>query len=351
MSPPSIPSKSSYPKEIIDPHHHFLDSANNPFQSFFRSQAGDVTYLPEHYVADVIRPLADLGIHFRGSVHVEAMPDDGADELDWVEGMIETGRCSYVKGFVASCDLTLETAEEEMERLRRASPARLRGVRWILNCVGKYRGGTTATHVGTLRHDGVDYLREPDFERGLASLEKQNLSFDLQCAPIQLVQSAAALFAKYPNLKVCIDHMGTPRAILGNDLLDDGSGINPNDIPDEDELKAWREGMTAMAALPNAYVKLSMLGYAVPGWMRTPERQSVVKSLVRETVELFGAGRCMVAWNWHVNAAVSDADSHSQVGPDAIELLDMMLWFFDGYSDEEKERLFSGTAKEFYRLD
>ncbi|KAL7464543.1 hypothetical protein ACHAXS_004879, partial [Conticribra weissflogii] len=288
--------------------------------------------------------------NFFGIVHVEAMPDSGADEISWVEQMNEEGRCSFVKGFVASCDLSSENVEEELESLKMVSPRKLRGIRWILNCVGPYKGGKTATHVGTLRHDGVDYLKEPKFERGLAMLEKHNLSFDLQCAPIQLVESAATVFAKYPNLKVCIDHMGCPRSILGNDLLDNGS-INPNEIPDEEELRVWRQGMKAMAALPKVHIKISMLGYAVPGWIRTPERQAVLKSLVREIVELFGAKRCMVAWNWHVNAAVSDADGHSIVGPSAVELLDTLLWFFEGYSDEEKERLLSGTAKEFYRLD
>jgi len=28
----------------------------------------------------------------------------------------------------------------------------------------------------------------------------------------------------------------------------------------------------------------------------------------------------------------------------------MFMYFFEGYSEEDKERLFAGTAKEFYRL-
>lgn len=151
-------------------------------------------------------------------------------------------------------------------------------------------------------------------------------------------------------MAVCIDHLGKPRTVLGDDLLEDGA-INPNVIPNEDELKVWRKGMKAMAALPNAFVKLSMMGYAVPGWIRNKERQAVLKSLVRETIDLFGANRCMVAWNWHVNGAVSDADSLSKVGPDAVELLKMFMWFFEGYDKEDTDMLFAGTAKEFYRLE
>ena len=49
--------------------------------------------------------------------------------------------------------------------------------------------------------------------------------------------------------------------------------------------------------------------------------------------------------------AVSDGDNLSQVGPDAVELLDKFCWFFEGYSDEDKDLLFAGTAKEFYRIE
>ncbi|KAL3798431.1 hypothetical protein HJC23_005084 [Cyclotella cryptica] len=341
---------SSYPKEVVDPHHHFIDTINNPFQSFLKSLAGEVSYLPEQYIHDVIEPLSQIGVTVCGTVHVEAMPDCGASEVSWVEKMMSSAeQSSFVKAYVASCDLTLDNVEEELDRVIRAAPSKVRGIRWILDCVGKFQQGNTATHPATLRHDGVDYLKSPNFERGLAHLEKHNLSFDLQCAPIQLVESAATLFAKYPNLKVCIDHLGKPRRLLGDDLQDDG-GINLNTKPDEAELDMWRKGMKAMAALPNAYVKLSMMGYAIPGWIRTPERQALLKSLVLETIEMFGVRRCMVAWNWHVNGAVSDADGGSEIGPDALELLDKFMWFFEGFGEEDRARLFAGTAKEFYSL-
>lgn len=339
-------SKLHYPKEVVDPHHHFIDTINNSFQSFLKSLAGDVAYLSDQYVSDVIEPLKKVGVAVSGTVHVEAMPDDGASEVMWVNNMSDA---KYVKAYVASCDLTLDNVEEELEKVVNAAPGKVRGIRWILDCVGKFEGGKTATHSATLRHDGIDYLKSANFERGISKLEKYNLSFDLQCAPIQLVESAANLFGKYPNVKVCIDHLGKPRRLLGGDLLEDG-GVNPNDKLDEVELETWRKGMKAMSALPNVYVKLSMMGYAIPGWIRTAERQALLKSLVLETIDMFGVNRCMVAWNWHVNGAVSDGDGASNVGPDAIQLLEKFMWFFEGFGEEEKARLFAGTAKEFYRL-
>ena len=89
---------------------------------------------------------------------------------------------------------------------------------------------------------------------------------------------------------------------------------------------------------------------AIPGWIRTPSRQALLKSLVLETIEMFGVKRCMVAWNWHVNGAVSDSDGVSEAGPDALELLNKFMWFFEGFGEKDQAQLFAGTAKEFYRL-
>ena len=109
--------------------------------------------------------------------------------------------------------------------------------------------------------------------------------------------------------------------------------------------------MKAVAALPNVTVKISMLGYAVPGWIRSPGRVSLMKELILETVQIFGAKRCMVATNWWKSAAMSDADGLSDIGPDPVQFLTILSEAFKDLSDEDKDRLFCGTAKEFYRIE
>ena len=87
-----------------------------------------------------------------GTVHVEAMPDSGHEDAAWVEQLCRKAQCSFVKGIVASCDLTQDMVELEtnLEQIMQASPKKLKGIRWILDCVGPYqKGGTTATHVAT----------------------------------------------------------------------------------------------------------------------------------------------------------------------------------------------------------
>lgn len=347
-------SESLLPSEFVDSHHHFVDTSNNSFQSFLKTFIGSQSCGAAEYEADVRDSLASAGVKLLGSVHVEAMPDDGAKEVAWIEGLINAGRCHTIKAIVASADLASENISNDLQALKRASPSNLRGVRWILDCVGPYGDGDTATHCATLRHDGVDFLRGSDggyegttipaFERGYALLADHGLSFDLQCAPSQL-KAASVLCGRHPNIPVCIDHIGKPRCVLGPD-----DPNNTNTVPNHKELDVWREGMKAMATLPHAYVKISMLGYAVPGWIRNESRTAVLRDLVRETVTLFGPRRCMVALNWWKDAPCSDSDGLSDVGPSPVQFCEKIHSFFEGYSDEDKQRMFVGTARDFYHF-
>ena len=258
-----------------------------------------------------------------------------------------------IKGIVASVNLSDTDAGAQLQRLMDYDTKNLvKGIRWILDYAGKYNGSENATHFATTRvhPDGADLLRDPKynvaFERGFALLVQHNLSFDLQCAPEQL-RAAAALCAKYPNTPVCIDHLGKPRMVLGAADLS-----NKNVIPDVTALEMWRTGLRAMAKLPQVYIKILMLGWAVPGWCVKPEREMVLRDLVREVVGMFGVERCMVASNWHTNAAVSDADFLSDVGPPSASILVSKIasWFQD-YHEDDLSLLFARNAKKFYRVN
>ena len=325
------------PSKFIDSHHHFLDTRNNSFQSFLGRLVPNECYLPSNYQRDVIDVLATHGVTVLSTVHVECMPDDGALEVAWVDSLPG----SLVRAIVGSCHLAADSVDEDLQALVKASPTKVRGVRWILDCVGPFKPHT-ATHVATTRHDGIDYIGDATFERGFALLETYGLSFDLQCAPLQL-PAAARLFSKYPGIPICIDHLGKPRMVTGPDDPTI-STVRLN----EAELVVWRAGMLAMAALPQVHVKLSMIGYAVPGWIRHSERTEVAKQLCREVVTLFGPQRCMVALNWWKNGACSDADGNSDVGPNPVELLQYMSNWFGDYSQEDRDYLFFKTARGFY---
>ena len=343
------PRKTIVPAIFFDPHHHFYDPEKNSFQSFL-GKWGKGAYLPEDYKRDVIDDLASIGVKLAGSIHMEVIPDDGLAEVLWVLDLIRQGRCGDIQGIVASVNLADNDAGEQLQQIydATADSGIFKGIRWILDYVGKYNGLENATHVATTRvhPDGIDYLRGNDarkFEKGYALLEKYDLSFDLQCAPEQLF-AAADLVSRYPRIPVCIDHLGKPRMVLGPPTKE-----NTKICPNESTLKVWRDGLKLMASFPNVYIKLSMLGWVVPGWSICSKREAIIRDLVRQTVALFGADRCMVTTNWHTNAAVSNADGLDADGPRASEFLLKIASFFDDFSANDKALLFSGTAQKFYK--
>jgi len=322
------------PTEIVDPHFHFLDPEANPFQAFLRS-LGAPAYLPEQYAASA------AGLPISRGVHVEAAPNDGLAEAQWVNSLVEQGRCK-VAGIVAGCDLSAPGVVEMLDALK-AEP-RVRGIRYIIDYDGPF-DGKNPTHVCVTRHGvgaGVDFLRDAavaaDFERGFALLAERGFSFDLQCAPAQL-PAAAALLERHPDVAVCIDHLGKPHRLTA-----DGGE------EDERKLVEWRKGMALMAKLPQVYVKLSMLGYAVPGWHADQGKEDFLRGLVREVIDLFGARRCMFASNFHISAAVSDSDGAFDTGLEMPELYARFDAWVADLPETDRHRLFSGSASEFYRL-
>lgn len=343
------------PRRFFDAHHHFLDTNSHAttFETFLASLMPRTTYLSKDYYRDVIVPVEAAGVQFIGSVHVECLPDDGYLEAQWVlQEAASSESPNFVKAIVASCHLgqdSLETIDQELQRL--SSIPQVKGIRWILDCVGKFDDSNTATHVATIRHDGVDYLRGSEggyngnviasFEEGFALLAKHHLTFDLQCAPAQLIE-AAKLCARHPKVKVVIDHLGKPRRLLGPEDTNDV-------VPNEQELSVWRAGMKAMSLNENVYVKISMLGYCVPGWIRNSARIDLIRNLVAETLALFGPRRCMVATNFFLDSALSDSGGESKIGPDPVTFLSYIYNFLQcDYSQEDLDCIFASTAMEFY---
>ena len=315
---------------IVDAHHHFL-STDEPFHAFLAGLS-----IPSYTAASYAT--ACSGLPVRATVHVEAMPDDPLAEVRFVEALATAGECK-VGAIVAACNLADADAAAQLDALCAASP-RVKGIRYILDYDGPFNGGENATHVACSRH-GLDYLRDPvaskAFERGFALLAKRGLSFDLQCAPVQL-PAAAALCARHPHVNVVIDHCGKPLPLEA-----DGGA------EDEAKIAEWRRGLKLMAAQPQIYVKLSMLGYAVPGWCSAPRKEALLRSLVRETIDLFGCSRCMFASNWHVNPSVSDSCGKEP----GLEMPALYARFESWVSDlapDQKRLLFEGTAAAFYHL-
>ena len=312
---------------MIDPHFHFLDPVANPDQhaTIVNANFGLNPYLPEDYIQDFD------GLDVEKMVHMEILPDDFVEEVRWIHEMFTSGRCPLLGGIVAAADPS-EPDFENVLQCCAAESSLLKGIRWILNWDGELQPGETPTvdRATWPRSRKANYFADPMFAANYPLLEKYGLSFDLQCNPPQLT-TAANFLAQFPNIPVVLDHIGSLNL----------SGDNKRD---EATMVVWRNGMQALANLQHTYVKLSMLGYTLPGWHKDEKKRRKMCDVVLEVIQLFGTERCMFASNFPVDRDLDD-------GLTAQVIYGHYREWVSHFSESEKRNLFQNTASRFYRLN
>jgi len=115
-----------------------------------------------------------------------------------------------------------------------------------------------------------------------------------------------------------------------------------NKKPQDELLRTWREGMNALAQLPQTFAKISQLGFIQDNWEKKGSlEESRVKSLVKEVIDMFTPERCMYASNYPVDKATNYHDMYQRF------LAWNEEWDLD---DVAKDCLFYSTAVKAYRL-
>ncbi|MEA1673199.1 amidohydrolase family protein [Nitrospirillum sp. BR 11163] len=264
---------------------------------------GDVAPIAASYGLTDYRAEA-AGWNVIGIVHVDAgaHPADALAETDWLQDLAANeGLPSGIVAFAALDDPEVET----LLAAHAARPA-VRGIRHIVN----WHPDPGRTYTPR------DVTRDEAWARGFALLERHGLSFDLQAYPGQF-SALAALIARHPGIPVIINHAG-----MGVDL--DAAGR-----------AEWRAGMAALAALPNVSVKLSGMGFAFRPW-----RADAVRGRVRETLDLFGANRALMASDFPTDRLFAGFDATLGALADAVADLTLT----------ERRALFAGNANRVYRL-
>ena len=88
----------------------------------------------------------------------------------------------------------------------------------------------------------------------------------------------------------------------------------------------------------------------MPGWCEDEKKEALLRSLVLEVIERFGASRCMFASNWHVSGALSDSDSPAAPDVSMEALFASYESWVSHLSPPDVQALFATTAEEFYRI-
>ena len=272
----------------IDAHHHIWRLKDLTWLSGPQVPRifGPYEAIRRDYPIDEFR--ADLdGCNVVKSIYVQTNWPAGQsyDEAKWVQSVIDATGWPHAN--VAHADLADPDAGELIARLARL-PA-TRGIRqqlhWHEN--SQYR---FASHPKT--------MNDPAWRRGLAHLARHSLLFELQVFADQM-QDGAALARAFPETTFVLEHAG---------MLEDTS---------EDGWKRWRAGMFALAEQPNVNVKLSGLGTFVHAC-----RGDVMAPVIRETVAIFGADRCLYGSNFPIEKLWTDYAGLYRTFRDAIAYLD-----------------------------
>lgn len=254
------------------------------------------TYLLDDYLAE------SAAWNVVGLVHVDAGADprDALAETEWLQGIADDrGLPSAIVAFAA-----LDDPDVEVLLAAHATHPNVRGIRHIVNWHADPRRTYSAR----------DVTQDAAWQRGFGLLGKYGLSFDLQAYPGQFA-GLAGLIAGYPDTPVIINHMG---------------------MPVDADRSIWRDGMRRLAELPNVAVKISGVGFVHNPWTLDQAR-----TLVLDTIDIFGATRAMFASDFPTDRLFGSFDA--TLG--AFEAITA------DFGDDERRALFGRNAARLYRLD
>ena len=256
----------------------------------------------EMCIRDSVSGAANVDLVGSAHIQVDGALADPVSETNWLSKLSKSGIPSALVGFV---DLTKEDAEAVLKN--HLSFGEFRGVRQIIGLLEQRPD---------LSFIKEHLLRNSSWQENFALLDKHNLSFDLQLYPEQM-NEAAEFLGGFPKVPIVIDHAGSPY-----DQADSGISL-------------WREGLSALAKLPNIHIKLSGFGMYDSDWS---SESSLV--LFQTILELFGAHRIMWGSNFPVDSLMK---SYSFC-------VKQMLNWISPLSPEEQRLIAAETAIKFYRV-
>lgn len=291
---------------IVDAHHHIWRQPDQPWLNgpsvpriFGNYDAIKRDYLIDEFLAD----LAGTGVTKSVYVQTNWAKERAVDEVAWVQEAADaTGWPHGIVGFV---DFLSEDAPETMRA--QAKYPRVRGARqqlhWHQNPLYRFA-------------DRPDLMNDATFRKNLARLADYGWVFELQVFAAQMAD-AARLARELPAVTFVLEHAGMP---------EDRSPAG---------LEKWRDGMRRLADLPNVHAKCSAMGTFV-----RRNDPAHVAAIIRETVAIFGAERCL----WGSNFPIE------KLWTSYAEVVDAARNAVSVFSPEQRRMILHDNAVKLYRL-
>ncbi len=291
---------------IIDTHQHLWD--RQQLQLPWLEGAAEV--LRRDYVnGDYLKATAGLRIK---SVYMEVdvTPSDHIKEADMIVQQCRRGDtptiAATIGGRPASADF-----EDYVQRYK--GNGIVKGIRQVLH------GGSTPQ----------GFCLGNDFVRGVQTLGKHGLNFELTMRPLELLD-AAALIRKCPETHFVLDHCGNGDPKWTSSALSP-SGLRP-DLADQ-----WKRGIDAVAACPGVMCKISGIVASVPPGRWQAEDLAPV---VNYCLDAFGPDRVFFGGDWPV----------CLLGSPLLGWVDALKQLVASRSAAAQRKLWSQNAIRFYKL-
>jgi L-fuconolactonase len=275
---------------IIDSHQHFWQI----WRFDYPWMTPDVELLCRDYLPSMLEPVLQRN-EVAQTVLVQA--SNSVAETQWLLELADEH--PFIAGVVGWVDLQGESVGRQLDEF--AAQAKFRGVRHLVES-----------------EPADDWLRQASVIRGLRELGARGLTYDLLVHTRHL-KHAAEVVKQCPDTRFVIDHMAKPPI-------------------KSREIREWAGELKPLAVFPNVSCKLSGLATEA-NWSNW--RVEDLKPYVETALEYFGSERMMFGSDWPVCLLAATYE----------RVLDAFQKLLANLTEDERRRIVSDSAVEFYRLE
>jgi L-fuconolactonase len=273
---------------VIDAHHHLWHYTAIEYQWIDDSMTAlRRDFLPSEFINE----LANTGIDSAVAVQARQTPE----ETDWLLGL--ASKHKEIIGVVGWAPIASPDFETSLSTL--AANPKLVGLRHVVQA------------------EPQGFLDSADFNRGIRTLHRTGLVYDLLVVEHQLVE-AIRFIDRHPQQMFVLDHIAKPNIAAG-------------------EIEPWRSRIHDLSKRSNVSCKVSGM-VTEDSWSHWSIES--LRPYLDTVVNAFGANRLLAGSDWPVCLVATGYTQWWQI----------LRNYFAGFSDDERADIFGATAARIYNL-
>ena len=260
----------------IDAHQHFWQF--NPQRDTWINE--EMNVLKHNFLPEDLLPILQEN-KFDACVAVQADPSE--EETKFLLQLAEDN--NFIKGVVGWLDLCNENIDERLQHFSKYK--KLKGLRHIVQA------------------EPNGFMLQNNFQRGIAALEKYNLTYDILIYHNQL-EDAIELVRKFPNQKFIVDHCAKPNIKKG-------------------EITIWKKNIEQLSNFKNVACKISGLTTEA-NWSTWDKNE--IQPYLDVVFNAFGNNRLLFGSDWPVSLLAGNYT-------DTVELIENYIQQFSKMDQQQ----------------